>query len=260
MPLPEPLPKPLPSAHAPSPRNSGRGIPEATVARLPVYHRVLTAIAEAGTITVSSEELASACGVTSAKLRKDLSYLGSYGTRGVGYDVAFLSYQIARELGLTSPWGVVVVGLGNLGRALVSYRGFATRGFTVVGLIDAHPDVIGSRVQVADREITVRPPEDLSDVVGASDAHIGVITTPAEAAQEVADRFVSAGVRSIVNFAPVVLNVPDGVEVRKVDLAVELQVLAFHEQRRRQPEGSVVTSLDPARPTPASPQAEAMNA
>ncbi len=134
-----PLPDSFAESFAASRRAPGRGIPEATVARLPVYHRVLATMAEAGTVTVSSEELAAACGVTSAKLRKDLSYLGSYGTRGVGYDVAFLTYQIARELGLTNPWGVVVVGLGNLGRALVSYRGFATRGFTVVGLIDCPP-------------------------------------------------------------------------------------------------------------------------
>lgn len=259
---------PLPETGIPATQRTGaslgRGIPEATVARLPVYHRVLTALAESGTVTVSSEELASACGVTSAKLRKDLSYLGSYGTRGVGYDVAFLTYQIARELGLSNPWGVVVVGLGNLGRALVSYRGFATRGFTIVGLIDTHPDVVGTTVAVGDRRLTVRPPHELADVVAENDGRIGVITTPAEAAQEVADRMVAAGVHSIVNFAPVVLNVPEDVEVRKVDLAVELQVLAFHEQRRTRPGGNVVTPLD----TPgehgrgfADPgQAEAMNA
>lgn len=254
-----PLPDSFPERIAVS-RTAGRGIPEATVARLPVYHRVLTAVAEQGTVTVSSEELASACGVTSAKLRKDLSYLGSYGTRGVGYDVTFLTYQIARELGLTNPWGVVVVGMGNLGRALVSYRGFATRGFTVVGLIDSHPDVVGTAIQVADRELTVRPPEELIDVVADNDAHIGVVTTPADAAQDVADRLVRAGIRSIVNFAPVVLNVPGDVEVRKVDLAVELQVLAFHEQRRREPGGSVVTSLGQPRSADDSPEAEAMNA
>ena len=217
------------------------------MARLPVYHRVLTALADQGVITVSSEELASSCGVTSAKLRKDLSYLGSYGTRGVGYEVEFLSYQIARELGLTSPWGVVVVGVGNLGRALVSYRGFASRGFRIVGLFDAHPDVVGSVVTVVDRDFRVQPIEELSEVVTTHEANIGVITTPAEAAQDVADRMVGAGLHSIVNFAPVVLSVPEDVEVRKVDLAVELQVLAFHEQRRRNPAGAVVTELDPVR-------------
>ncbi len=202
------------------------------MARLPVYHRVLAQLAEAGVSTVSSEELAQACGVSSAKLRKDLSHLGSYGTRGVGYDVRFLAYQISRELGLTQPWGVVIVGAGNLGHALVAYRGFASRGFAIVGLLDAHPDVIGQRLGSPDTQIVVRPLADLEEVVSAGGAHIGVIATPAQAAQDVCDRLVAAGVRSILNFAPTVLSVPEGVEVRKVDLAVELQILAFHEQRR----------------------------
>lgn len=216
----------------PTDRLGSRGIPDATVARLPVYHRVLAALQEDGVATVSSEELAQACGVTSAKLRKDLSHLGSYGTRGVGYDVEFLSYQIARELGITQPWGVVLIGVGNLGRALVSYRGFASRGFRIVGLIDTHPDVVGSPIAIGDDMHRVRALEDLRDVVRMGNASIGVIATPADAAQEVCDRLVDAGITSILNFAPVVLTVPAGVEVRKVDLAVELQILAFHEQRR----------------------------
>ncbi len=252
-----PLPEFRNSAE-PAHRAGGKGIPEATIARLPVYHRVLGTMAEQGIITVSSEELASACGVTSAKLRKDLSYLGSYGTRGVGYEVEFLSYQIARELGLTTPWGVVVVGVGNLGRALVSYRGFASRGFRIVGLFDAHPDVVGSSVPVVDRDFTVQPLDELADTVRSQEARIGVITTPADAAQDIAERMVGVGLRSIVNFAPVVLNVPEGVEVRKVDLAVELQVLAFHEQRRNNPVGAVVTELDPLRSVPEG--RKAMNA
>jgi redox-sensing transcriptional repressor len=216
----------------PTDRLGTRGIPDATVARLPVYHRVLAALQEDGVATVSSEELAQACGVTSAKLRKDLSHLGSYGTRGVGYDVEFLSYQIARELGITQPWGVVLIGVGNLGRALVSYRGFASRGFRIVGLIDTHPDVVGTAIAIGDDMHRVRALEDLRDVVRMGNASIGVIATPADAAQEVCDRLVDAGITSILNFAPVVLTVPAGVEVRKVDLAVELQILAFHEQRR----------------------------
>ncbi|MBK9738204.1 MAG: redox-sensing transcriptional repressor Rex [Actinobacteria bacterium] len=213
-------------------RDHLRDVPDATVARLPVYHRVLGQLVDAGVTTVSSEELAQACGVSSAKLRKDLSHLGSYGTRGVGYDVRFLTYQISRELGLTQPWGVVIVGAGNLGHALVAYRGFASRGFEIVALLDSHPDVVGQRLGSAGSELMVRPMSQLESVVAGERAHIGVIATPAEAAQDVCDRLVSAGVRSILNFAPVVLSVPDDVEVRKVDLAVELQILAFHEQRR----------------------------
>ena len=144
----------------------------------------------------------------------------------------FLAYQISRELGLTQPWGVVIVGAGNLGQALVAYRGFATRGFAVVGLLDSHPDVVGQRLGTPEARTVVRPMAELEDVVAEGRAHIGVIATPADAAQDVCDRLVGAGIRSILNFAPVVLAVPEGVEVRKVDLAVELQILAFHEQRR----------------------------
>lgn len=156
------------------------------------------------------------------------------------------------------------MGVGNLGRALVSYRGFASRGFQVVGLIDSHPDVVGTVVPVVDRQITIQSLDSLSAIVADNHARIGVITTPADAAQEIANRLVAAGVRSIVNFAPVVLNVAEDVEVRKVDLAVELQVLAFHEQRRRQPDGTVVTRLEPpsvrADQTPAEQASEVMNA
>jgi redox-sensing transcriptional repressor len=213
---------------------SRRGIPEATVARLPIYHRVLTHLAERGVATVSSEELAVASGVTSAKLRKDLSHLGSYGTRGVGYDTDYLVYQIARELGLTQDWPVVIVGVGNLGHALANYGGFASRGFRVVGLLDADPERVGEKIPagVNGATIEVRSIDDLEDVVSEGGASIGVIATPAPAAQAVCDRLVAAGVTSILNFAPVVLATPLGVDVRKVDLATELQILAFHEQRK----------------------------
>jgi len=213
---------------------SRRGIPDATVARLPVYHRVLAHLVDRGVATVSSEELAAASGVTSAKLRKDLSHLGSYGTRGVGYDTEYLVYQIARELGLTQDWPVVIVGVGNLGHALANYGGFASRGFRVVGLVDADPRRVGEKIPAGPggEPIAVRPLADLEDVVVDGEACIGVIATPAPAAQAVCDRLVAAGVTSILNFAPVVLTTPEHVGVRKVDLATELQILAFHEQRR----------------------------
>jgi len=204
------------------------GIPDATVARLPVYLRALTSLAEEGVATVSSDELAAAAGVGSAKLRKDLSHLGSYGTRGVGYDVEYLVYQISRELGLTQDWRVVIVGAGNLGHALANYGGFASRGFTVVALLDASDVLVGETVA----GLVVRPVAELEDVVRSGGAHIGVVATPATAAQQVCDRLVAAGVTSVLNFAPCVLDVPAHVMVRKVDLSTELQILAFHEQRR----------------------------
>ena len=204
------------------------GIPEATVARLPVYLRALYALADRDIATVSSEELAAAAGVNSAKLRKDLSHLGSYGTRGVGYDVEYLVYQVSRELGLTQDWPVVIVGAGNLGRALANYGGFASRGFRIAALLDCDPAVVGTVIA----RHTVRSAADIEDVVATHAVSIGVIATPAVSAQDVCDRLVAAGVTSIPNFAPVVLNVPSGVDVRKVDLSIELQILAFHAQRR----------------------------
>jgi redox-sensing transcriptional repressor len=178
--------------------------------------------------TVSSEELATAAGVNSAKLRKDFSYLGSYGTRGVGYDVEYLVYQISRELGLTQDWPVVIVGIGNLGAALANYGGFASRGFRIAALLDADTALAGRLVA----GLPVRHIDELESIVHDNHVSIGVIATPAGAAQEVTDRLVSAGVTSILNFAPTVLSVPDGVDVRKVDLSIELQILAFHEQRK----------------------------
>lgn len=207
---------------------SERPIPEATVGRLPVYLRALVELAEAGHATISSETLAEAAGVNSAKIRKDLSHLGSYGTRGVGYDVAYLIHQVRRELGLTQHWPIVIVGIGNLGHALANYRGFAARGFRVAALVDADPAKIGEEVA----ELAVRPVEDLPQIVTENEAALGVICTPATEAQKVADRLVEAGVRSILNFAPAVLQVPEGVSVRKVDLAIELQILAYYEQRK----------------------------
>jgi redox-sensing transcriptional repressor len=205
-----------------------RDIPDATIARLPVYLRALATLSEHDVTTVSSEELAGAAGVNSAKLRKDLSYLGTYGTRGVGYDVDYLRYQIAREIGLTQDWSVVIVGIGNLGHALAKYSGFASRGFRIVALLDSDPARIGDRV--GDLEISAL--EDLDDIVAQSAVAIGVIATPAEAAQEVCDRLVACGVSSVLNFAPAVLTVPEHVDVRKVDLSIELQILAYHEQRK----------------------------
>lgn len=196
--------------------------------RLPVYLRALVEIAEAGETTLSSVALAAATGVNSAKVRKDLSHLGSYGTRGVGYDVAYLIHQIRRELGLTQHWPIVIVGIGNLGHALANYRGFAERGFRTAALVDNDPGKIGEVVS----GMPVRAIEDLGAIVREHDALIGVISTPAAAAQPVADAMVDAGIRSILNFAPAALTVPEGVSVRKVDLAVELQILTYYEQRK----------------------------
>ena len=199
-------------------------IPPATVQRLPLYLRCLNEYPDQ---TISSERLAHLARVNSAKVRKDLSFLGSYGTRGVGYDVAHLVFQISRELGLTKDWAVAIVGIGHLGSALADYGGFSDRGFAVLGLFDSNPKVIGKKVG----NRIVEPTSALERAVRERELSIGIITTPASAAQDVADRMVAAGITSILNFAPVVLDVPDGVEVRRVDLSMELQICSFYLNR-----------------------------
>jgi redox-sensing transcriptional repressor len=209
-------------------RGATRAVPAATVARLPLYLRALVALEDGGVSTVSSEELATASGVTSTKLRKDLSYLGSYGRRGVGYEVAGLRTHIEDAMGLTSDLPVVIVGVGHLGRALAGYGGLAGRGFRVVGLLDVNPALVGQQIG----SVVVAPVADLERLVHAHPGCIGVLAVPAASAQEVTDRLVAAGVGSILTFAPVSLAVPESVQVRKVDLAVELQILAYHERAR----------------------------
>jgi redox-sensing transcriptional repressor len=205
-----------------------RAIPEATVGRLPVYLRALLDLAESRPETkVSSEELARLAGVNAAKVRKDLSYLGSYGTRGVGYDIEYLLYQITRELGLTQDWPTAIVGVGNLGRALASYKGFSERGFRIAALFDVNEGLIGRQ----EGGIEIQHLDDLKEAVTDLGICIGIIATPPAAAQEVAERLVDAGVKSILNFAPAVVNVAPDVNVRKVDLSIELQILSFHMQR-----------------------------
>lgn len=215
-----------------------RAIPDATVARLPLYLRALYELTERGHDTVSSDGLAQAAGVNSAQVRKDLSYLGSHGIRGVGYGVADLLGLITRVLGLDRDWRVVLVGVGNLGRALASYGGFGERGFRIAALVDADPGKVGQ--VVAGHRIEAL--DELASIVERDQIAIAVLTVPADAAQTVADRLVAAGVTAILNFAPAHLEVPSGISVRKVDLSTELQILAYHERDRARPAaGSVRT-------------------
>lgn len=201
-------------------------VPRVTVQRLPVYLRCLESLGP-DQKQVSSEHLAGLAGVLAAKIRKDLSYLRLQGVRGVGYDVDHLRREIRMALGLTREWAVVIVGIGNLGRALANYAGLGERRFQIVGLFDRDPKKAGTRVA----GLTVEPMEMLASAIAARGATIGIITTPAHAAQEVLDDLVAAGIRSVLNFAPTVLKAPDGVEVRRVDLSMELQVLTFYQVR-----------------------------
>jgi len=206
---------------------ASRRIPEATVARLPLYLRSLLEL-NGATPTLSSERLAELAGVNAAKVRKDLSYLGSYGTRGVGYEVEYLVFQMSRELGLTQDWPVAIVGVGNLGQALANYGGFGDRGFPVAALVDADASKVGTMIG----DHVVRHIDELPVLAQELHIAIGIIATPASVAQDIADRLVAAGITSVLNFAPSVVNVPDGASLRKVDLASELQILSFYQQRR----------------------------
>lgn len=189
---------------------------------------------DAHQVMISSDVLAARVGANAAQVRKDLSHLGSYGTRGIGYDTVVLRQQINRQLGLDREFNVALVGAGNLGRALGNYRGFAERGFNVVAVFDSDPAKVGSRLGDA----VVYPLADLATVVREKKVTMALLATPAQAAQDVVERLVEAGVTSVFNFAPAVLNVPDHVCVRKVDLAVELQILGYYDRCRDRRAGS----------------------
>ena len=211
----------------PANRTQQKDIPQATVTRLATYLRALAVLADEGVLIVSSEELAVAAGVGSAKLRKDLSFLGPNGVRGVGYDVAKLRARIEDVLGLSEGHRVILVGAGNLGRALIGYGGFRRRGFSMAGIFDADPRVIGETVS----GLVVRDIAQLRAAATELAPTIAVITVPDSAAQAVCDQLVAVGVQCILSFSPTTLEAPSSVEVRRVDLAVEMQMLSFERAR-----------------------------
>ncbi len=209
------------------------------MARLPSYLRVLVDAATDGASTISSEHLAQLSGNQPATVRRDLSSLSITGTRGVGYDVKHLVYEISVVLGVNQEWPVVIVGSGNLGRALANYEALADRGFPVRVLIDIDPALVGQRVA----GVAVAPLDQLERLVDEQAITVGVIATPANAAQDVADHLVAAGVTSLLNFTSTPLVVADDVQVRGVDLATELQILSFYQQRTSSARGGVGVPL-----------------
>ncbi|MHB8293149.1 MAG: redox-sensing transcriptional repressor Rex [Acidimicrobiales bacterium] len=221
-------------------------VPEATVSRLAIYVGVLRDMLASGLSAVSSEQLAELAGVTGVQVRKDLSRLGSYGVRGVGYDVAFLEAQISRELGVVGEVPIVIVGVGNLGRALARYQGLPERGFHVAAAFDVDPRIVGASFG----GVTVMADSGLEEYLSANDVGVAVITTPAWVAQGVADRLVACGIGALLNFAPVVLSVPEHVSLRCVDIGVELQVLSFYRSRG-------APASPPRAPTGETPRIEA---
>lgn len=200
-----------------------RKISESTVRRLSLYLRTLEALEEEGRDTVSSEELAQRGVTTAAQVRKDLSLFGSFGKRGLGYEVSDLAGRLREILGLARPWRVALVGAGRLGSALYEYEGFARRGFEIVTVVDADPAKVGNRWG----EVVVRPEGELEDALREHGVEIAILAVPGEVAQETAERAVDAGVRGILNFAPVHLRLPDEVAVKDVSVVVELEALSF---------------------------------
>jgi redox-sensing transcriptional repressor len=195
----------------------------ASVGRFSLYLRRLERFLRQGATIISSSELGEAVGVSDAQVRKDLAYLGSLGQPGIGYPTDELIAALRRTLGLDRPWAVALVGVGNLARALLRYRGFQQQGFRIVALFDADPAKVGQRLD----DVEIHAVEQIPAVVAASGAELGLLTVPAEAAQAMADTLVAAGIRGILNFAPVVLRLPPGVSLVSVDLTVQLEQLAF---------------------------------
>jgi len=202
-------------------------VSEATVARLPQYLQSAIDAAKAGESTISSDRLAELVGVNPATLRRDLASLEITGTRGVGYDTKYLVFEISGALGLNQEWPVVIVGVGNLGRALGNYAGLEARGFPVRAMVDVAPEVVGTTVS----GLVVEHLDDIASILQREAVTVAVLATPPHVAQEVADRLVAAGIASLLNFTSTSVQVAETVEVRRVDLATELQILSFYQQR-----------------------------
>jgi len=199
-------------------------VPEATITRLSIYSRFLEHLERKGIVTISSGEIAKGVGVGPAQVRKDLAYFGEFGTRGVGYNVKDLMRYILKILGLDKPWPLILVGAGNLGFALCTYKGFNERGFSIVGVFDNDPNKIGKKIV----NLEVYPLEKMADIIARHNVKIGIIAVPPHAAQEVTDMLIKNGLQAILNYAPVALNVPENIEIRNVDMSVKLEALTFN--------------------------------
>jgi redox-sensing transcriptional repressor len=217
--MPDQRPQTLPPGELPS----DASVPKVVVSRLSLYLRELQRLEAAGQQTISSGQLGTLLGFSDAQVRKDLGFFGQFGYPGVGYRCDELIRAMRDILGTNQPWTVVMVGVGNLGQALLGYRGFGRQNFSIHAAFDADPAKVGQTIQ----GILVRPLEDLPKVVKSSGIRLGLIVVPAEHAQAVAERLVAAGIEGIVNFAPVTLSLPPQVQVVAVDLAIELEQLSF---------------------------------
>ncbi|HEY2589498.1 MAG TPA: redox-sensing transcriptional repressor Rex [Tepidisphaeraceae bacterium] len=198
-------------------------IPNPAVRRLSLYLRQLESFDRQGRRTISSKQLGESLRLTDAQVRKDLAYFGQFGHPGIGYRVEDLILELRKILGTDKTWGVVLVGAGNIGRAMAGYRGFDMKGFKLVGVFDNDPSKVGRKLG----GFTIQPLSELADMVGQHSVRLAIMAVPAENAQDVADQLVDAGVRGLLNFAPVSLTVPSNVALQTVDMAVQLEQLAF---------------------------------
>jgi redox-sensing transcriptional repressor len=199
-------------------------IPDVVIDRLPVYARALAALERNGREVVSSQELGTQLGVTPAQIRKDLSYFGRFGKQGRGYNVKRLLEELHQILGLDRKWTMVVVGVGQLGRAVLSYGGFAPQGFSIVGAFDSDPAVTGERID----GLVVQSVENMRETLAGREIDIGIVATPAPAAQRVIDALVECGVRAILNYAPIAAHVPPHVHIKDIDPVLSLQSMTFY--------------------------------
>jgi redox-sensing transcriptional repressor len=206
--------------------------PDVVIRRLPLYARSLRYLLQEGTTSVSSQELGERINVTAAQIRKDLSYFGEFGKQGIGYDVEKLLSQIERILGLHQEWQLVLVGVGNLGRAIAGYEGFRSKGLHIVGLFDADPRRVGEKVE----DFVVQSYDDVANYIRQNNVKMAIIAVPAPSAQSVTDVLVSAGVRAILNYAPIVVQAPEGVWVRHIDPVREFQSMTYYLAREEDPQ------------------------
>lgn len=211
---------------APLKKNGRLEIPRKTIYRLSIYLRCLARLHENGISTVSSEALAKAAGVKPTQLRKDLAYFGTFGTRGLGYDVTDLFKKISEELGTSRLQPVILIGVGHLGLALLSYRGFEKEGFEIVAAFDAEPH----RQRDKETKQPIYGMDELREFVKRQNIRMAILTVPAAAAQEVANQLIQSGITGILNFSPIVLSVPEEVMVNNVNLAIELENLSYFTQ------------------------------
>jgi len=199
-------------------------IPDIVVGRLPIYLRALQRMMEEGRRLTSSQELGERLGISAAQIRKDLSQFGEFGKQGTGYSIEFLAEQILHILQVNQVWEMVVVGAGDIGSAIARYQGFANRGFRVIKLFDSDPQKIGQEVG----PFTIHNASELEDTIRQAGIKVAMIATPSASAQGVADRLVSAGVKAILNYAPISLNVPEDVQVQYIDPVIHLQRMTYY--------------------------------